>query len=782
MPDFDEKVYGRDGEVESILDHLRSEKKHGGFVAPTCFGKTYLIKKFLRKTLDADKVKDEFSGLFEKVIYLNCRENQLFVEIVRHFATLTGKKLEYQKDKETDFLKHNVFNLVQEQKILLIFDNFESWIGENGNYANAEVDIFINAFFNSNHHIRSLFVSQKLPDSEKDFFAKVKTLNYIGDKLSKGLSQRAALELVREEGEDVGLDKIPDKSLIEFFEKVFYIPQAIQSMIGFLRDEEISFSRFMKELWTEFEQEESDDKDLDHKLDKTLRPTKALLKRQILSQNDSAKHVLSLMAFFNVSAPEETLTIDLSTERERKEYRQALKRLKRNFLIQIETDTVKLIDEESGEETDIVYYFLHSYIKDIVHKVLPKFEEKYAENLEDFGDYLEEMSALTWEKRLNRKLSALADCKIKIEEYLVYSCGINRRLELLGRALLDKGVALHEINNADTAEKNPDALKKRLSAVENFYRKAIKLNPNDAMAHYNLGVLLAKDESRLKEAEESCRKAIELNPTHANAYINLGNLLAKDESRLKEAEEAYRKAIELNSTYALAYNNLGLLLVKDESRLKEAEESYRKAIELDPTYADTYYNLGVLLAKDESRGKESEESYREAIKLDPNYTDAYINLGNLLAEDEKRFEEAEAKYNKVIELNPNDALAYNNLGVLLYKQSKIDEAKKTFQTSVELDKSQVSSHIGLAAIYKKQGNQKESEKYAELVKVLLKEDDYYNSACLYSILDEKDESFKYLKLAIEKSSRYKSMAKTDLDFEWIRDDERFWEIVGRDDE
>jgi tetratricopeptide (TPR) repeat protein len=259
--------------------------------------------------------------------------------------------------------------------------------------------------------------------------------------------------------------------------------------------------------------------------------------------------------------------------------------------------------------------------------------------------------------------------------------------------------------------------------------------------------LLAKDESRLKETEENYRKAMELDPTYANAYISLGNLLAKDENRLAEAEEMYRKAFEINPTYALAYNNLGILLAKDESRLEEAEENYRKAIKLDPTYANTYISLGILLAKDESRLKEAEESYRKAI-----------------------------------ESNPNDALAYNNLGNLLYKQGKIDEAKKIFQTSVGLDKGQVNSRISLAAIYKKQGDQKESEKYAEQAKALLKEDSYYNLACLNSVLDEKDESFKYLKLAIEKSSRYKSIAKTDPDLEWIRGDKRFWEIVGRDNE
>jgi tetratricopeptide (TPR) repeat protein len=331
---------------------------------------------------------------------------------------------------------------------------------------------------------------------------------------------------------------------------------------------------------------------------------------------------------------------------------------------------------------------------------------------------------------------------------------------------------------------NEDYTKKSIGeyAVELTEKQKDNTSENlSAVDYFVLGFKAAEDEN-FSLAEESYRKTIELNPNYATAYNNLGNLLFKDESRLKEAEESYRKAIELNPNYANAYNNLGNLLTKDESRLKEAEESYRKAIELNLNHATAYNNLGNLLFKDESRLKEAEESYRKAIELNPNYVNAYNNLGNLLFKDESRLKEAEEKFRKAVELSPTSALTYVSLGVFLYKQNRIDEAKKIFQTSVELDKSDFNPYLGLAAIYKKQGNQKESKKYAEQAKNLLKEVDYYNLACLNSILDKKDESYNYLKLAIEKSPRYKSMAKTDPDFEWIRDDERFWEIVGRDDE
>jgi X-X-X-Leu-X-X-Gly heptad repeat protein len=75
LPSLHDKVYGRNQEIEQLLAFLRSNTKHGVLIAPTCFGKTFLLKKFLFKTLGVTTVKPEFANLFEKVIYLDCRLN-----------------------------------------------------------------------------------------------------------------------------------------------------------------------------------------------------------------------------------------------------------------------------------------------------------------------------------------------------------------------------------------------------------------------------------------------------------------------------------------------------------------------------------------------------------------------------------------------------------------------------------------------------------------------------------------------------------------------------------
>lgn len=189
----------------------------------------------------------------------------------------------------------------------------------------------------------------------------------------------------------------------------------------------------------------------------------------------------------------------------------------------------------------------------------------------------------------------------------------------------------------------------------------------------------------------------------------------------------------------------------DEGNFILAEENYRKAIDLNPNYVDAFINLGILLDTDKNRRQEAEENYRKAIELNPNESTAYYNLGILLGKDETRLQDAEKSYVKAIELNPNYTKAYNNLGVLILRdKSRYSEAEENYLKAIKIDPNHVNA--------------------------------YYNLACLNSLRKNREETFKYLKKAIEMNSENKSFAKNDADFNFIRDDERFWEIVGRDDE
>lgn len=102
------------------------------------------------------------------------------------------------------------------------------------------------------------------------------------------------------------------------------------------------------------------------------------------------------------------------------------------------------------------------------------------------------------------------------------------------------------------------------------YRKAIEYNPLDpteidpqnARAWNNLGILLKGPLGRPAEAEVAYRKAIEIDPQNTWAWNSLGNLLSDHLFRPDEAEKAYRTALSLDPQNTFALANLTYLLIR----------------------------------------------------------------------------------------------------------------------------------------------------------------------------------------------------------------------------
>lgn len=110
--------------------------------------------------------------------------------------------------------------------------------------------------------------------------------------------------------------------------------------------------------------------------------------------------------------------------------------------------------------------------------------------------------------------------------------------------------------------------------AKEIFRKAIRLNPNEASAHSSLGLairegcLWATHQQTLEVAVQHYRTAIRLNPGYVRAYNNKAVAL-RYLGRPHEAEESYRRAINVDPSFTLAIHNLAILLMF-ESRYSEA--------------------------------------------------------------------------------------------------------------------------------------------------------------------------------------------------------------------
>ena len=242
----------------------------------------------------------------------------------------------------------------------------------------------------------------------------------------------------------------------------------------------------------------------------------------------------------------------------------------------------------------------------------------------------------------------------------------------------------------------------RKSEAVDANQTAVALSPQDAEAHYNLGITL-KELGRLDEAEASYAQAIALKPDYAEFHSSLGITL-KELGRVDEALASYTQAIALKPNYAKAHYNLGNML-KELGRLVEAEASYAQAIALKPDYAEFHNNLGNAL-KELGRLDEALTSYTQAIELKPDYAEFHKNLGNTLKEL-GRLDEAVASFEQAIALKPDYAEAHRNLTTMKNFDAKDEQYSKMLELYLNEDISEEQRcHInfGLAKACEDLGN------------------------------------------------------------------------------
>ncbi len=223
------------------------------------------------------------------------------------------------------------------------------------------------------------------------------------------------------------------------------------------------------------------------------------------------------------------------------------------------------------------------------------------------------------------------------------------------------------------------------------WRKAVDLEPDNARAHYYLGVSL-QSEGLSEEAISEFQKSVEINPDNAAAYTGLGSVFEKM-GRQEAAREAFakslsagvsewRKTVEIYPEEPTTHFNLALAL-DNQGQLPEAIEQYQKTVALDPENAPASMNLAIALAKtgklDEAIGQ-----FEKCLALTPDSAKAHGNLAAALLQ-KRRFEEAIEHSTRAVEIDPDYADAHSNLATALAVTGKLDEAIAHLEKAVVIN-------------------------------------------------------------------------------------------------
>jgi tetratricopeptide (TPR) repeat protein len=328
-------------------------------------------------------------------------------------------------------------------------------------------------------------------------------------------------------------------------------------------------------------------------------------------------------------------------------------------------------------------------------------------------------------EKLNRLEKEASGCieRLKVDEQIGHD--VTSKLQKLTENTMKQDRTEEEnktsIKVAKALENNPTA-----SPFNKAMAKALELylskNYDKALIHFNELLIAYKNEITMDKL--------------ASIYFYIANINSENKD-YKTAIEYNKKAVELMPNFKEAYNNLGynfrnLANATEDKSKKErlqflAIEKYQKAIEINPNYHEAYNNWGVSLKsladnEDNEIEKEKEKLYLLAIE----------------------------KCQKAKEISPDYQLAYNNLGGILINLSKIktgEEKEKILNDAEEYCKK--SMNLGGSC---------------------------YNLACVYALKNIREESFKWLAIALEKGYTTFKFVENDEDWKDLREESEYLKL------
>lgn len=193
---------------------------------------------------------------------------------------------------------------------------------------------------------------------------------------------------------------------------------------------------------------------------------------------------------------------------------------------------------------------------------------------------------------------------------------------------------------------------------------------------------------------------------------------------------------------------------KDESNLSN---KYNSQIIKSQENSDTETN------KEESNTVE-ESLYEEARNL-------FFNEGN--------YEKAIEKANEIINQFPESYKAYNIRGIAKAYNGDFDEGMKDIDKALDLNPEFGYARFNKALNYELYGEYDKALTWYD--KALEVEDyvwSYYGKASIYGRRGDVENTIKYLKIAISMDSSVKDEAKTESDFDNVRDSKEFQDLIN----
>lgn len=270
-------------------------------------------------------------------------------------------------------------------------------------------------------------------------------------------------------------------------------------------------------------------------------------------------------------------------------------------------------------------------------------------------------------------------------------------------------------------------------------------------------------------AKLKAQQVKEPNENYWNYYLGV---VYERVDKYSNAITYYKEALSKESSDVIAYrlahcyNDLG----DYEKALLYCEQ----AISLDSTDTD-YIFYKANIEDNAGRTKEAIATMDAFLQQNPDYGYGYYRRG-WFKDHSGDTDGAIEDYTLCITMEPDYAYTYLNRGVLYRLKGNMNDAENDFKQVIKLDSIPDEIECAQYAYY----YLGDKEKAISIINDMLKKNDmgdFYDAACLYSIMGEKEKSISYLRKALELGYRRFAHIKRDRDLNNIRDEESYKTLI-----
>src|SRR5208282_1928312 len=266
-----------------------------------------------------------------------------------------------------------------------------------------------------------------------------------------------------------------------------------------------------------------------------------------------------------------------------------------------------------------------------------------------------------------------------------------------------------------------------LTAAEQHFSAALKLDPSLAEARANLGLAYYTDHQYDKAISEF-KEALRLNSSlvtaksflplsqaargdcpgamkglerefASNPDPKLRRMLGLSLERCADQEGNRMEAVQVTQKLLATHpDDPDVLYAAGQLYGRLSSEIYLKLMKVAPNSAQSFQVMGSVAATD-GNWKAAVDAYRQAVKLDPTLVGVHLQIAILLltnSPDADAWQQALPELQQELRLDPRSAQAEYEIGEIYRKHGQLNEAVTTFRQALEFNPSATPVRLGMA--------------------------------------------------------------------------------------